>query len=106
VINTFDFRETIEGIKSISEEGRDLLNQLLEKDPKNRISARDALSHPWFKKEEFTLSHIKLDKNVLENVKGFKVSSKIIIFRFTMTSKEQFTIFSLPTLPLLKRNLR
>ena len=97
VIKTFDFRETIEGIKSITEEGRDLLIQMLEKDPKKRISARDALSHPWFKKDELTLSHIALDRQVLENVKGFKVTNINIVTtpRSTMTSRGQSTT-SLP----------
>ncbi|CAH0475841.1 unnamed protein product [Peronospora belbahrii] len=33
-------------------EGKDLLHRLLEKDPKQRISIADALSHPWFVQDD------------------------------------------------------
>lgn len=32
----------------ISAEAKDLLRRLLKKDPKKRISAQLALTHPWF----------------------------------------------------------
>ena len=49
-------REIIDGLPllqtnimdSLSEDARDLLRQMLQKDPEARISASDALSHPWF----------------------------------------------------------
>ena len=34
--------------QSISGEGKDLVQKLLEKDPSKRLSAREALLHPWF----------------------------------------------------------
>ena len=33
---------------SLSEEARNLLRQMLQKDPQARISDSDALNHPWF----------------------------------------------------------
>ena len=33
----------------LSERGLDLLQELLTYDPAQRISAADALNHPWFK---------------------------------------------------------
>ena len=37
----------------LSSEAKDLINKLLQYDPKQRISAEEALEHPWFKKAEF-----------------------------------------------------
>ena len=38
--------------ESCSEEVLDLIRKLLEKDPKKRLSANEALEHPWFLKME------------------------------------------------------
>lgn len=35
--------------KNVSKEGIDLVKQMLKYDPESRISAKDALAHPWFK---------------------------------------------------------
>lgn len=34
--------------KKVGEKAKDLLKKLLEKDPNRRLSAADALNHPWF----------------------------------------------------------
>lgn len=34
----------------MSSEGKELTSKLLERNPKKRLSADQALSHPWFKK--------------------------------------------------------
>eukprot|EP00347_Sterkiella_histriomuscorum_P023540 403334253 len=41
--------------QGVSDEARDLLFKLLEKNPKKRISPRDALLHPWFKADQEAL---------------------------------------------------
>eukprot|EP00347_Sterkiella_histriomuscorum_P001889 403370278 len=41
--------------QGVSDEARDLLFKLLEKNPQNRISPRDALMHPWFKADQEAL---------------------------------------------------
>lgn len=38
--------------QSISEKAKDLVRKLLTVDPDQRISAKDALNHPWIKVEE------------------------------------------------------
>jgi serine/threonine protein kinase len=35
-------------LESVSDEAKDLLRKLLEEEPKNRVSAEQALNHPWF----------------------------------------------------------
>lgn len=39
-------------LTAASENAKDLLYRMLEKDPKQRISALEALYHPWFKSDE------------------------------------------------------
>lgn len=36
--------------KKVSDNGKDLLVQLLQVEPKKRIKAKDALEHSWFRK--------------------------------------------------------
>ncbi|OMJ73906.1 hypothetical protein SteCoe_27286 [Stentor coeruleus] len=42
------FTELINCCTELSDDGRDLLNKMLEKDPEKRISASEALMHSWF----------------------------------------------------------
>lgn len=35
--------------QNLTQEAKDLVKKMLEKDPKNRLSAAKALEHPWFK---------------------------------------------------------
>jgi len=46
--------------ESISESGRDLIKCMLKADPKERITAAEALEHTWFKKENDNV--IKVEK--------------------------------------------
>lgn len=40
---------TIDELKNVPEEAKDLLEKMLKKKPEQRISAEDALKHPYFK---------------------------------------------------------
>jgi calcium-dependent protein kinase len=53
----------------ISEEAKDLLREMLQKDPIKRISAIEALNHKWFE-----ISHDKpfLDKKIFLRLKEFR----------------------------------
>ena len=56
-----------------------MVHKLLAYNPKERISAADALMHPWIKKN----SNVQIDKviakNTLENLRNFSVSLTKII---------------------------
>ncbi len=59
--------------KSISSEAKDLIKKLLTQKPGNRISAQDALQHPWLKKKDFTPFDPKTAKQVLTQLQNFNV---------------------------------
>jgi serine/threonine protein kinase len=41
---------------------------MIEVDPKKRISAKDALKHPWFKEEAIVINTLlKINDNILHN---------------------------------------
>ena len=45
---TFDFEHSV--FQNVSDEAKDLIKKLILVDPSKRISAQNALKHPWFKK--------------------------------------------------------
>lgn len=63
--------------QAISPEAKDLILQLLKKDPAERISAKAALSHPWIKKSHkpTQIEHDEAEK-VIENLKRFNLKQK------------------------------
>ena len=67
---------------TISEEAKDLIRKALTMDPTKRISAEEALNHPWFKKykskELFTRVKDKnIIKDLIDNLKNYKRTSVI-----------------------------
>ncbi|CDW87583.1 serine threonine protein kinase [Stylonychia lemnae] len=50
-----DIRHVPSQIKQISAEGQDLLMKLIEPNPAKRLDAKQALNHPWFKKDKEAL---------------------------------------------------
>ena len=66
----------------LSNSGKDLIKKLLVKDPKKRISASDALNHPWFKenKSKELFNKIKdqsILKKLIKNLKAYHRDSII-----------------------------
>lgn len=58
--------------KHVSGAAKDLISKLLEMDPNKRISAADAMSHPWFQIRKSTNNEIDLTGS-LSNMKKFYV---------------------------------
>ena len=56
--------------KRISPEAKDLINRSLEHSPKNRITASEALSHPWILK--YSVDEPELHEDVFNSLKGLK----------------------------------
>lgn len=59
----------------VSEEAIDLINKMLTYDPKQRISAKDALNHTFIQKNS---SNVPLNEKVLNNLGSFHVKNKIL----------------------------
>ena len=63
--------------QNVSEEAKNLIKKMLEKDTKKRITALDALQDKWFKiNKQKKTSNKLLAKNVLKNMKKFKKNKK------------------------------
>ena len=60
--------------ENISNEAKDLVQKLLMFDVKKRISAKDALNHPWIVQQTKHQLNEKLTRNTLINPKSFNVS--------------------------------
>ena len=70
-----------EGFKNVSNEAKDLINHMIIAE-KNRYSAKEALSHPWFKilnKENKELKNIKFDPSFLEEYNKANHLKKLVL---------------------------
>jgi calcium-dependent protein kinase len=76
----YSFKQSI--WEDISNEAKDLINKLLELNPKKRLSAKEALEHKWFKKfniKKEQKNKIK-EKNliqILKNITEFRAEQKL-----------------------------
>ncbi|KAL6317064.1 hypothetical protein AAG906_029816 [Vitis piasezkii] len=61
---------------SISGSAKDLIKKMLMKDPKRRITASDALNHPWLR-EDGEASDKPIDSAVLVRMKQFRAMNKL-----------------------------
>ena len=62
--------------QGVSPEAQDLITKMLTVDPSQRLSAEQALSHPWLKLEESKLS-LESNKTVLSNLLSFKSENQL-----------------------------
>jgi len=63
--------------KSISREAKDLVKKLLTYDPSERISAEDALQHPWIIDNSNCDVNSKSAENALNNLHSFRADQKL-----------------------------
>ena len=79
-----DLREILSKISSLSIDGQDLIKKILEKDPIERLSAKEALEHPWFAPDRKALlaglymNHFLCDKRNLKKMSH--ISSKLLVY--------------------------
>lgn len=59
--------------KNISKEAKDLLKGLLEVNPLQRLSAEQALKHPWFS-QQISKRGEMIDESMYSNLKHFQVN--------------------------------
>jgi calcium-dependent protein kinase len=75
------YNMNLKEFNDISEESKDLISKLLEKNPKKRLNASEALNHEWFKKLNIKSEIIENDidkiKESLENIKKYNPKSKL-----------------------------
>lgn len=63
--------------KYVSREAIDLLKKMMTYDPDRRISAEDALRHPWITKKAYEEIDSEVTLNALKNLKDFNIEKKL-----------------------------
>lgn len=63
----------------MSPESKDLITKMLTHDPSKRISAEECLTHPWIKHSGSEAISSTMAKNVLSNLKSFRVISTYLL---------------------------
>lgn len=63
-------------LSHISREARDLLRKMLHRDPNRRVSANDALSHPWLAEKD-TAPALPLRSSVVQRLQRFATYGKL-----------------------------
>lgn len=60
---------------SVTDDAKDLIQQLLKKDPRNRITSPKALQHRWVR-ETAPQAQNQLSNNLVKNLRGFKAQGQ------------------------------
>ena len=74
VVGKYEFDDA--SFAGVSDEAKDLVSKMLVTDPDNRISASDALRHPWLQQDNSRLSMIKL-AGTSQRLKTFNAKLKL-----------------------------
>jgi calcium-dependent protein kinase len=81
IVGDLKFTESI--WNKISDEARDLIRRLMTYDPESRITASEALAHPWFSKYIKEEDATEAVTKALENLKTFKAEQTLQIAAIT-----------------------
>lgn len=76
-ISNAKFHFSHDEFKQCSELVLDFIRKLLVVDPKKRLSAADALNHPWFKSVKSGQGAVRISGEVLKRLQTFKGGSKL-----------------------------
>ena len=76
----WDFKEEIWG--DISLEGKDFIKKLLQLDARKRLSAVEALKHPWITNQVKTRFSQKLGKDAMEKLTAFQGSANFVRLKY------------------------
>jgi calcium-dependent protein kinase len=78
-VKTGKYDTTLDTYQKLSPNAKDLISKLLKYNPHDRITARDALNHPWFKSSELSANYHNsnsMDPNevrdMLRNLENYK----------------------------------
>lgn len=63
--------------KLVSREALDILKKLMTYDPDRRISAEEALRHPWITKKAYEEIDSDITFNALKNLRTFNIEKKL-----------------------------
>jgi serine/threonine protein kinase len=64
-------------LKYVSRDALDLMKKLLNYDPEQRISAEDAIKHPWIQKKAYEEIDPEVTCKALQNLKNFNAEKKL-----------------------------
>lgn len=62
--------------KDISEEAKDLIIRMLDKDPKTRITAHQCLEHPWMKIQKFNTPNA-VKETIVKKLRDFRAPKQM-----------------------------
>jgi len=63
--------------KNISDDAKDLIRRLLKMNPRDRYTAEQSLNHVWIKNKAPKAANINLQKNFVDNLRGFRSQNKL-----------------------------
>ena len=75
----------------ISKEAKDLITKMLTFDYTRRISAREALQHPWLQNASRAPINTEMARNIFNNLQGFRSEQKLQRATFTFIASQLAT---------------